>query len=249
MIKCQRCVARLLSLLSVVLLLLLGACTAVDLGSIETAEIVKQNQVSIKGFTNAGIAMESMIKREDAGYQNVDNDSASREKSTALLTGVSLGFGVSPDLELGGRVWVSGASLGGKAYAKMQMSNDGTNSVALIPALTYSYSDGDEFDVSSTAISSSRAFGLELQLLRTIRYSKGLASTFAIRGNYHNYTEYLANYASDEVQYNVIHGGARGNVRFGSKLYLILEGGFEVIPRDKIGECLVPTFSIAMGFE
>lgn len=228
----------------------LCSCVAMDVLSMDTAEIKPTQKPTISTYTSFGLNVSELVLNAMEQEENDPHEDLS--PPLAIMQVLSLSVPANDKRELGVRFWLGGVSAGGKFYGKYQVHSSDTNTIAIIPAAVFLISSPSSFDYAAEDnIRGYSSAGLELQALNTLRPGALFQPTFALRANYHYYRENGGNHLQSKWNsYHVFHGGARLNLkrRFGG-FFIMLESGVEFVPTAHNWDMLMPVFGLGCGIQ
>ncbi|MDZ4181900.1 MAG: hypothetical protein U1B83_03400, partial [Candidatus Cloacimonadaceae bacterium] len=137
---------------------LLCSCVAVDVLTMDTAEIKPVKRPTFSTYTTMGVNASFLALRPFEEAQNINI--ANQE---ALMQVISIASPVSDNSEMGFRFWTSGNSAGSKLYGKFPLQRTDTNAIAIIPAAIFLVSGRSSYEGHYEEIRAYNSAGLELQ--------------------------------------------------------------------------------------
>ncbi len=229
----------------VVLVMFLSGCAVMNTSMMETAETVKPGHPKFGVEYGYGLDLTSTML-----ITSVDNET--NFDATSLLSlpiyGMKAGIGLTDDMDINGKVWVSFGGVGSKIYLKHRLPYDSENaSLAIMPGLNFVTTESDDEEESSLNIAEINSFGFEVPFLATYRVGEALAFTGMAR--------YSADFISiveadiDEAFMLNRFGFVGGMSLELGPLYFRPEVGIEMASQKYGSFGLAPIFAIGAGFD
>ncbi len=162
----------------VVLLMFLSGCAVMNTSMMETAETTKPGHPKFGVEYGYGLDLTTTML-----ITGVDPDSTNFNAKRLLslpVYGMKAGLGLTDDMDINGKIWVSFGGAGCKVYLKHQLPTDSEKtSIAIMPGLTFVTTESDEEDEGDDFIEivEINSYGFELPFLATYRVGKALAFT------------------------------------------------------------------------
>lgn len=238
----QKALAIVLTLVS------LYGCAAVDTACMDTAEIPNNQGLRVTMHSSLG----PDLSKQQTITQDPDSSNL-YEDMVSLTPALTIAQRIGKSSELGGRFWLTPLSVGGKLFYKRQVYKQGFNTVAVIPAFTYVYSDAEKFDYGAeNGVQTYKAAGLETQAVGTRAINKSLSLSLVARCNYHYYQENIMSWPHlGWESTHIFHGGLRANARLNlnKKIFLMGEGGLEWTPVPNKEYGFFPVMALGLGFQ
>ena len=210
----------LLILLAVLAGLLLSACAGVDASVLDTAECLGKGAMGIGMAYTLGIQVPEWLEIEAENIFDYD--------SVFPMQYMEIEYGVADDIDAKLRFGLTGNASTAKLLLKKQLVKEEKFSTAVV--MGGGYARGNEYFWEPTE-DDGRGMDYQLltaegQMIITKELKKDNYLSFAIRGNYHNYTEDATGLATRERDF--YHAGVRVNYkRYHKGFYGILELGAE----------------------
>lgn len=232
------------AILILIVALLLSGCVAMDVSNLETAEPLRKGKMRIG--INSGLGMDLTKMVENESEELVVDD-----LPVAAISGFQMQYGLTGDLDLGGRVWTGGSSTGFTAYLKKTLSQNGEGkSVAFAPGLSVGRSEGvysEDGDQSSDWYTAAEA---SARVMLTQRWSRGAAGTVGARVGLAYYDGDSGSAQEESSPEFLVHSGISLNLKLSmGPFYIIPEIGGEFYNNAKGYSGVVPFYMIGLGFE
>ena len=231
-----------------ILILILSGCAVMNTSMMETAETVKPGHPKFGVEYGYGLDLTSTMIITSVESSTFD--------ATTLLSlpvyGMKAGIGLTDNMDINGKVWVSLGGVGFKGYLKHRLPYGSENvTIAIAPGLTYVTTESDE-EEGIIDIADIRSYGFEIPFLVTYRVGKALAFTGMAR--------YSADFISIEQpgteEINIDEAfmlnrfGVIGGLSFElGPIYLRPEVGVEMATPQNGTFGAAPIFAIGAGFD
>lgn len=156
-----------------VLILFLSGCAVMNTSMQETAETVKPGHPKFGVEYGYGLDLTSTMI-----ITSVESSTFDAKTLLSLpVYGMKAGIGLTDEMDINGKVWVSLGGVGFKGYLKHRLPYGSENvTIAIAPGLTYVTTESDE-EEGVIDIADIRSYGFEIPFLATYRVGKALAFT------------------------------------------------------------------------
>lgn len=157
-------------------LVLSSGCAVMSTSVMETAEVVEAGHFKFGADYNMGLEMTSLIFLEDDDSETF----VATEMAGAEAWGFKLGYGMTDNTELNGKLWASVGGMGARFYAKHALDvADPHLSMAVAPGLTFVTTESDDDDEGSLEeyLAEVKTFGGEIPFIVTYRFNDHIAVT------------------------------------------------------------------------
>ncbi|MCD4797032.1 MAG: hypothetical protein K8R49_07695 [Candidatus Cloacimonetes bacterium] len=231
------------TLLLVLMIGIFSGCAVMNTSLQETAEIVKPGHPKIGFEYNYGLDLTSTVYIQN----NPDFDS---KKLIALpLYGIKAGLGLTEDMDINTKLWISFGGIGAKAYIKHRIPSENEKiSMAVAPGITYVTTESDdEEENSSIDIAEIKSYGFEIPFLATYRVGEALAFTGMARYSA-DFIDVKANESTEKFMLNRFGFIGGISVELGP-LYLRPEGGIEMAAPKNGNFGIAPIIAIGAGLD
>lgn len=166
-----------LTLLLVLMVGIFSGCAVMNTSMMETAETTRPGYPKFGVEYGYGLDLTSTML-----ITSVEPDSTifdARGLISLPVYGVKAGIGLTDNMDINGKVWVSLGGLGFKGYLKHRLPLDSEKaSIAIAPGLTFVTTESDEKEEDSVIdIAEIKSYGFEIPFLATYRVGKALAFT------------------------------------------------------------------------
>jgi len=166
----------------VVLMMFLSGCAVMNTSMLETAETTRPGYPKFGVEYGYGLDLTTTMLIE-----NIPSDSTNFNAKRLLslpVYGMKAGFGLTENMDINGKIWVSFGGAGFKGYIKHRLPNDSENVfLAIMPGITYvtTESDDETEEDDFIEIAEITSYGFEIPFLATYRVGEALAFTGMIR--------------------------------------------------------------------
>ena len=167
------------TLLLVLMVGIFSGCAVMNTSMQETAETVKPGHPKFGVEYGYGLDLTSTMI-----ITSVESSTFDAKTLLSLpVYGMKAGIGLTDEMDINGKVWVSLGGVGFKGYLKHRLPYGSENvTVAIAPGLTYVTTESDEDEEDSIIdIADIRSYGFEIPFLVTYRVGKALAFTGMVR--------------------------------------------------------------------
>ena len=162
----------------VVLMMLLSGCAVMNTSMMETAETVELGHPKFGVEYGYGLDLTSTML-----ITNIETNEETAFDATGLLSlpvyGMKAGIGLTNEMDINGKVWVSLGGVGSKVYLKHRLPYQSEKvAIAIMPGFTFVTTESDdENDENTIEIAEINSYGFEIPLLATYRVGSALAIT------------------------------------------------------------------------
>jgi len=166
-----------IALYLIVIMMFLSGCAVMNTSMLETAETTRPGYPKFGVEYGYGIDLTSTMILTSATNETAFN--ATRLLSLPVY-GVKAGIGLTNEMDITGKLWVSLGGSGSKVYLKYRLPYDSEKaSIAIMPGLNYVTTEsGDESDDDDfLEIAEISSYGFEIPFLATYRVGKAFAVT------------------------------------------------------------------------
>lgn len=162
----------------IVLTMFLSGCAVMNTSMLETAETAKPGHPKFGVEYGYGLDLTTTMLITSI---NPDSTNFNAKRLLSLpVYGINAGFGITEDMDINGKIWVSFGGVGFKGYIKHQLPYDSENVFfAVMPGITYvtTESDDESEEDDFFKIAEINSIGFEIPFLATYRVGKALAFT------------------------------------------------------------------------
>jgi len=218
-------------------LLLLSACSIMDISLQETAMPLPGGTVDVAVYEGLGIELSTMLREGDADEGIF--------MPGWFVSGFKLGVPLAYNLDLNSRIYLSSNTMGTKIGPKIVISERNEHYLAAIPAFTAMISRNVEQDYDKYA-----SLGAELTLVSTWAGNPVVLPSVSARFSYDRLFEEDRWRDPPLRAYDLMHGGLGTSLRISlGSLYLHPELGVELVPMLDGAIKLLPNGSLGLGLE
>ncbi len=217
-------------------LLLLSACSIMDISLQETAVPLPPGKVDIAVYEGLGIELSTILQ---------ESDPESYLLGGWFVSGFKFGVPLSETIDLNSRVYFSNNTLGGKIGPKIVFSENEGHYLAAIPMFTTLASHDVELDYERYA-----SLGGELTFVSTWAKNPRIIPTLSARVSYDRLFEENPRREPVHQSYHIMRGGVASSLRIPFKaVFLHPELGLELVPMQDGIIRFLPTASVGLGFQ
>ena len=224
-----------------VLIFFLSGCAVMNTSLQETAEIVKPGHLKFGAECGYGLDLTTTYFRT--------GDEIFKEKGLLVLPiyGAKAGIGLTNEMDINAKVWVSFGGFGSKFYLKHKIPyNSEKITMAVAPGITFvtTETDEEEGDIDFADINT---LGGELPFIITYRVGKNLALTCMTRYSADFITIEEKDFKAEFILHRLgLIGGISLNL---GPLYLRPDVGIEMATPENGNFGIAPIIAIGAGFD
>ena len=160
----------------VILVMFLSGCAVMNTSMMETAETTRPGYPKFGVEYGYGLDLTTTMFLKD-----IEPETAFDAKGLLSLPvyGVNAGIGLTDEMDINGKLWVSLGGVGSKVYLKHRLPYDSEKiSIAIMPGLTFVTTESDEEEEDNFfEIADITSYGFEFPFLATYRVGEALAIT------------------------------------------------------------------------
>lgn len=236
------------SMIIIVSALLFSGCAVMNTSMMETAETAKPGYPKFGVEYGYGLDLTSTML-----ITSIEQDEDTAFDAKGLLSlpvyGIKAGIGLTDNMDINGKLWVSLGGVGSKVYVKSQFpTQNEKTAIAIMPGLTFVTTESDDEDEEDDIeIAEIKSVGFEIPLLATYRVGSALAMTGMARysGDFISIAE-----ADIDESFMLNRLGFVGGISLElGPLYLRPEIGVEMASQRYGSFGMAPIFAIGAGFD
>jgi len=229
--------------------LLFSGCAVMNTSMMETAETTRPGYPKFGVEYGYGLDLTSTML-----ITAIEPEEDTAFDASGLLSlpvyGVKAGIGITNDMDINGKLWVSLGGVGSKVYLKKQFpTQNEKTAIAIMPGLTFvtTESDEEDDDEDDIEIAEIKSVGYEIPILATYRLGSALAITGMARysGDFISIAE-----ADIDESFMLNRLGFVGGLSLNlGPIYLRPEIGVEMASQKYGSFGMAPIFAIGAGFD